>query len=396
MDSGKKRKLNIAMVCDAVTDCMAGSFVSTMRFSEILTKRGHKVIFVAARSSKNPVDNFWGNIKAYRFPSILLPKSEGQLYIAFAGRKKIKEILKKENIDIVHTMIPTPIAVSSTKAAKSLGIKVVAHSHTQPENLTMHIPINFLQGPVNYCFYKYLSWLYAKADALIYPTEFSKQLMHQLKEHRRSFVVSNGVDTEIYKKVDYEPLLKKFHLPKNTTNLMYMGRLHPEKSLDTLIKAVPLIIANEKNVHLLIGGFGHLEKKLESLAKELGVGKNITFLGKISDEDKIMAYNACDIFVLPSLAELEGMVVLEAMACGKPIIIADSKESASTYFVEGNGYLFKSKNHRDLAHQVLRLLINKELMLKMGKVSFKNSQNYDINKSVSKLENIYHSVLNEK
>lgn len=387
------KKLNIAIVCDAVTDCVAGSFVSTLRFSEILTKRGHKIIFVAAKSPKNPTDNYWGGIKAYRFPSILLPKSEGQLYIAFAGKNKIKKILKEEEIDVVHIMIPTPTAIASTKAAKELGIGVVAHSHTQPENLTMHIPSPFLQKQINYWFYKYLSWLYGKADALIYPSEFSKTLMHQLKDHKKSFVVSNGVDMEIFKKTDHKPFLDKFKIPKDTTNIMYMGRLHPEKSLPTLIKAIPHIVKAGPNTHVYLGGFGHMENELRALSSKLGVGKFITFLGKISEEDKVMAYNACDIFVLPSLAELEGMVILEAMACGKPIVVADSKESASTYFVDGNGYLFESENHKDLANQVLRLITNKVLMKQMGEVSLRNSKNFDIHESVSKLENIYQSVL---
>ena len=154
MTTSKDQRLNIAMVCDAVTDCVAGSFVSTLRFSELLKAQGHKVIFIAARSPKNPKDNFYNDIKAYRFPGILLPKSEGQLRVAFSTTKRIEKILREEEIDIVHTMIPTPLALVSTKAANRLGIKVVAHSHTQPENLFLHMPKGPWVDILNSLFYR--------------------------------------------------------------------------------------------------------------------------------------------------------------------------------------------------------------------------------------------------
>jgi glycosyltransferase involved in cell wall biosynthesis len=143
---------------------------------------------------------------------------------------------------------------------------------------------------------------------------------------------------------------------------------------------------------MIVGG-GHLRSKLEKLVQNLKIEKHITFLGLVSEEDKILAYNASDIFILPSLAELEGMVVLEAMACGKPIIISDAEMSASRYFVDGNGFLFKTLDHQHLAEQALKLITDADLRKKMGEVSFKNIKNYDINNSVLLLEEVYYKAL---
>ncbi|KKQ28931.1 MAG: Glycosyltransferase, partial [Candidatus Nomurabacteria bacterium GW2011_GWA1_37_20] len=133
--------------------------------------------------------------------------------------------------------------------------------------------------------------------------------------------------------------------------------------------------------------------KLEKLANRLNVDEYVTFLGLISEEDKLLAYNASDIFVLPSLAELEGMVVLEAMACGKPIIVSDAKMSASRHLVNGNGFLFKAKDSQDLAYQVLKLVVDPDLRKKMGEISFEKIKQYDIRKSVDLLEKAYYSTL---
>ena len=388
-----REKLNIAFVCDAVTDCVAGSFISTLRFSERLAARGHKVIYIAAKSPRHPTDTTHGAIKAYRFRGFLLPKSEGQLYIAFSNTKKIKRILEDEGIHVVHTVIPTPLSVASTNAARALGIKVVAHSHTQPENLTMHIPNKFIQQPINKYFYRYLSWLYSKADALIYPSEFAKKLMTNIHADIQTHVISNGVETERFAPVATEEFFEKFDIPSKRTIVLYAGRLHPEKSLDTLIRAVPHILEETPDAYFLLAGFGHQDTMLMALARKLGVDRHVKFLGRVSDEEMVMAQHAADIFVLPSLAELEGMVVLEAMAAGKPIVIANSPESASTYFVDGNGLLFEPRDHRDLATQVIRLVNDSELRSEMSARSLQMSKDYDINESVRRLEELYYSLL---
>jgi glycosyltransferase involved in cell wall biosynthesis len=174
---------------------------------------------------------------------------------------------------------------------------------------------------------------------------------------------------------------------------LYVGRFHPEKSIDTLIKATPFIVKKYPNAHVVLVGFGHLEKDLKKLTDNLAMKDYITFCGKVSDEDLVLAYNAADIFVLPSLAELEGMVVLEAMACGKPLLIANAKDSASTYFVNGNGYLFKAGDHNDLAEKALQLLNNEELLQKMAEKSFEASSEYNIDRSIDKLLALYYSLL---
>jgi glycosyltransferase involved in cell wall biosynthesis len=388
-----QQKLNIAMVCDPITEYTAGSFVSTMRFAEILSRRGHKIVFIAARSPKNYNDNSYHNMKIYRFPSLLLPKTEKKFYISLPAINQVKKIFIAEKINVLSIIIPTPAAVVAAKAAKALGIKIVYHSHTQPENIFLHLPKAVAGAQINRLFYKYLAWIYNKAGAIVFPSEFSQKLLAKLDSNIKTAVISNGVDIAKFKKTETEKFFVKFNLPRQTKNILFVGRLHPEKSVDTLIKALPLILAREPNARLWIAGSGHLQTELEQLAQKLSVADKTVFFGRISDEDLVLIYNACDLFVLPSLAELEGMVVLEAMACGKPILIADAPDSASAYFVNQNGLLFKPKSPRDLAKQALKILTNDNLRREMGEVSFRDSRRYDINQSVQSLEKLYYEIL---
>jgi 1,2-diacylglycerol 3-alpha-glucosyltransferase len=174
---------------------------------------------------------------------------------------------------------------------------------------------------------------------------------------------------------------------------LYLGRLHREKNLATLIRAMPAILAAHPGAQLVIVGRGYQRAMLTSLARRCGVASSVTFCGFVPDEDLPAAYAACDLFVLPSLAELEGMAVLEAMACGKPVLIADSRLSAATELVNGNGALFRAGDSGDLAQQAIRLLADPERLQCMARASLASSRSFDINESTSALESLYWSLL---
>jgi len=388
----ERAKLNIAMICDPIGDSKAGVILSTLRFAKLLGERGHNIIFIGARLKGNKKHGYHYGVKTYRFKSLPVPKSGGW-YLAFPKVKDLKKIFQEEKIDVVHIILPMSGAISAIKAAKALNIKIVSHSHSQPENLFMEMP-GFIRPTLCNLWNKYLVWIYGKSEVLIYPSEMARSLLDKLsKKDQLSVVISNGINTADFKPLNIGDFHKRFKIPENMVQLLYVGRLFPEKSIHTAVEAMPHILEKHPNTHFMIVGIGHLKPKLEKLAIDLGVINNITFLGLVSEEDKIFAYNACDIFILPSLAELEGMVVLEAMACGKPIVISNAEMSASRFFVDGNGFLFEKQDGKHLAEQVVKLIGDVELRERMGQTSLEQSKNYDIHRSVDKLEAVYYSVL---
>ncbi len=381
------------MICDPIGEYKAGAIVSAVRFGELLQKKGHKVVFIGARSKENPVDDYFHEMKVFRFRSVPIPKSGGW-HTAFPTANEIKKILKEEQIDVVHIILPMSTAIVAIRAARTLGIKVVAHSHSQPENLFIDAPA-LLRPVLCSLWNSYLAWLYRRAESIVYPSKLGYSLLHHLtEENKPHMIISNGVSIERYKPMQVGDFYERFSIPKDTVNIVYVGRLFPEKSVDTLIKAIPGIVEKYPKSHFMIVGIGYLRQKLEDLATTLGVSNNVTFL-TLNDEDKILAYNAGDIFVSPSFAELEGMTTLEAMACGKPIIIPDAPMNASRFFVNENGLLFEPANHRDFAEKILRLVLDGDLRKKMGEKSLAGSKMYDINYSVSKLEELYYSLLSK-
>ena len=380
------------MICDPIGSNNSGSVFSTLRFGKLLKARGHHVIFVGAKTKENKDESHKHGVKTYRFRGLPIPKGGGW-YLAFPTVRELKKVFQEEKINVVHILLPMSGGVAAQRAAQALGIKIVAHSHSQPENLFIDMP-KMIQPTLNNLWNRYLAWTYSKAESLIYPSEMARSLLDKLsKKDQPSAVISNGINLSHFKPMEIGDFYDRYKIPKTAIKLLFVGRIFPEKSIDTIIKAMPHILEKNKDTHLMIVGGGHLRPKLEKLAETLGVEKNVTFLGIVSEEDKILAFNSCDIFILPSLAELEGMVVLEAMACGKPIIISDAEMSASKYFVDGNGLLFKTLDHKHLAEQTLKLIMDVDLRKKMCVLSFEQVKNYDINKSVEMLEEVYYKAV---
>jgi len=379
--------MNIGIVCDSVNLQNAGSLVSTWRFAVALAKRNDVILISSGESDSVKVEE---GVKVIRFSSSKTFGTQGSWRIPFfTSKKKIKDILVKEKIEVLHYMIPTILCYKAMKVARELGIPVIAHSHTQPENVLMMINMDYKF--LNYVFYKYLIWFYKKADVLICPTVFAERLIKRYDSLIKTKIVSNGVDLSKFKrKKTSGKYYKKFKLDKGDKRIVYVGRLWPEKNISTLIKAVQKIIERDKKIHLDIVGKKEREyPSLRKLVSELNLEDNISFLGRVEDNDLINAYNSCDLFCLPSLIELEGMVVLEAMGFGKPILVSDSEDSASKYFVKGNGYTFQASNHEDLAKKALKILENEELKKKMGKKSLEIVKELDLDKCARNLEKIY-------
>lgn len=201
------------------------------------------------------------------------------------------------------------------------------------------------------------------------------------------YAISSGIDFADPK--DIQPLNSIEH-----PCLLFVGFLRRTKGVDILLKATSLIKKKAPNVHTYIIGTGPQEAELRRLVKELRLNENVKFLGFISESEKYSYYKSADVCVFPSLYyEPFGIVVLEAMACRKPVVA--SNVGGLPFLVEDGktGVLFERGNFEDLAEKVITLVKNKDLREEMGEAGCKRAKKFSWEKVAKRTVKVYAEML---
>jgi glycosyltransferase involved in cell wall biosynthesis len=210
-------------------------------------------------------------------------------------------------------------------------------------------------------------------------------------------IIPNGIDPSEYTELPPKgSFKKKFNISEDRKIILYLGRIHKIKGIDFLIKAYSHLKnkINFKDVVLVIAGpdDGYLSE-IKYLAQASGVSNSILFAGPLYGEDKLAAYVDSEVYVLPSKYEAFPMTILEAYACGKPIV-ASKVGGLKDLVKDGEtGLLFEPGNVEQLAKSIFNLLNGNDVAKEMG-LRGKNfvRENFTIEKVVERLEKVYEEV----
>jgi glycosyltransferase involved in cell wall biosynthesis len=185
----------------------------------------------------------------------------------------------------------------------------------------------------------------------------------------------------------------KIDVEKNA--ILYVGAINKYKGVEYLLKSLPIVKTRIPKVKLFIVGTGKNEKPLRLLCKELNIEKNVFFMGKVTDNELISFYKKTEILVVPSVwQEMFGLVGIEALSYGKPVV--GSNIGGIPEWLENgkNGFLVEPRNHIEMAEKILVLLENKNLSRKMGEYGKKTlEKKFSKQRHIEKLESIYTNLV---
>lgn len=199
------------------------------------------------------------------------------------------------------------------------------------------------------------------------------------------YVIPNGMDYEEVRMCCFETI--------RHPSVLFVGLLEKVKGADVLIRAIPKIKEKIPQICVYIAGEGSQKRKLIKLSKELSVDKNIEFLGYISGDKKNYLYSSVDVCCVPSMYESFGIVLLEAMSFGKPVIA--SNVGGIPYILEDGktGFLFELGNVDDLAEKIINLILDTNLKTKLGKAGFEKVKDFNWKVIADRTVSVYKEVL---
>lgn len=206
-------------------------------------------------------------------------------------------------------------------------------------------------------------------------------------------VIPHGIDL---KKFMNPPNPNDFREKYNVTGsiVLFVGRLAPRhKGLPFLVKAIPIVSKEEPNTtFVFVGPDAGIKTELVKLSHKLGVNRKTMFLGTVDDDDLVKAYHACDLFVLPSILEPFGIVLLEAMASGKPIVASDIDGIPEVVRHGENGLLVPPRDVNRLASAIITLLQDACMAKQIKKNNVLKARSYSLKKVIKATEKVYEMV----
>ena len=331
--------------------------------SSELVRRGHEVTVITRGSMKGPEVSYLSGLTVYRVRFLPLYPFHAKLF-EFFFTKNFRTL--ETDFDIVHYHLPlSPIAHTQ------LPTVVTVHSTGmgQASRIELRDFYSFAHKLFNVYRYSIESKALRNADII---TAVSKKVAEELHRYHdvklNSIITSgNGVDTNFF-------VPRKNNEIDEETYVLFCGSLIYQKGLLDLVKSAKYILQKHPEVSFVLAGEGPLERALKNIVRKLKFTKKFVFLGYVNQNKLLRYYQDATVCVLPSYYEGLPSVLLEAMACGVPIVATNVGGVSEFVVNEKNGLIIPMKDPKLIADAVSRLVEDDDLRTAIGKAGRKTVQ----------------------
>src|SRR5467141_3007402 len=318
---------------------------------------GKELIVVTSRSELN-IDNI--PIKNFRpIGEFELPEYELQK-LSFPPILQMLDYIQRKKFSEIIISTPGPIGLTALLAAKMLNLQTSGIYHTDfPKYVRILTEDSFLESAA----WGYMHWFYGQLDTVfVNSEEYRQSWIKRGFDPAKLKILPRGLDTELFHPARREPaFFEKFGACNGEVRLLYVGRISREKDLDLLAAAYRRLRDEGLPVQLFVVGHGPYS---EAFAKSL---PEAIFTGYLTGDELATAYASADIFVFPSTTDTFGNVILEAQACGVPVIVSDSGGPKELVEDRTNGLITRSRDADDFTCAIRALVGNPALRERMGK-----------------------------
>ena len=311
--------------------------------------------------------------------------------IMLSYSRGVEKLVRRHDVDLIHAHFAYPEGLVGLIAKKRTG---------RPLLVTLHGYDILVEPTVNYgCrldpeIDRVVGKVLREADGVIAASSATYNAALELGcSPAKLSLIPNAVDFRRFDlKVDKLRARKKLGLESDP--IVFTLRAHePQKGVEYLIRAIPLVLAEVPDAVFVIGGDGSLRRYHQSLADELGVSANVIFTGKIPDVELPYFYLACDVFVIPSLVEAFGLVTIEAMACGKPVIGTNVGGIPDTIIEGLTGFLVSPRDPSGLSEKIVLLLKSCQLRGEMGRAGKETvNRRFNMEERIKRIVRLYESL----
>ena len=386
--------MRILMISDVYFPRINGVSTSIKSFRDELIVQGHEVYLIAPEYVSDKLNHYIDDENILRIKSrqvVLDPEDR------LMNRKKILSYLpdlKNKQFDILHIHTPFVAHYAGLELARLLNIPVVETYHTYFEEYLYHyipfLPKKWLKGLAR----RFTRSQCNKVNAVVVPSNAMQKALTNYGVTCDLSIIPTGLNLADFDAGDADDFRKKYNIEDERPLLVHIGRVAHEKNIDFLVHMTDQLRHTIADVLLVITGEGPSLSHLKSLVQKLGLENNVLFVGYLSREKELLdCYKAGDIFVFASHTETQGLVLLEAMACGTPVV-SQAKMGTVDILKPEVGAIIAEDDQQDFVTKVLMLLQNKPLRIQMGQDAVKYAATWSAQKMTHKVLNFYQDTMN--
>jgi glycosyltransferase involved in cell wall biosynthesis len=348
--------MRILMISDVYFPRITGVSTSIQTFAREFVDKGHEVTLIApdytAAGGKTAPETF----EILRIPSrYLIIDPEDRMLRPREIRRHHQELARR-GYDLVHIQTPFFAHYTGLSLARRLGVPVVESYHTFFEQYLHHyvpfVPTGWMQGLARY----FSAAQCNDVCALAVPSHAMLEILEQYGVKTPATVIPTGIELVQFSQGDGARFRAGWGIPAERPMLVHVSRLAFEKNIDFILRVLVRVAAQVPDVLLVIAGEGPARRRLEALARRLGLSENTLFTGYLERDGSLEdCYCAGDAFVFASRTETQGLVLLESMALGVPVV-STAVMGTKEVLAGGLGSLIAEDDEQDFADKAIRLL----------------------------------------
>lgn len=378
--------MRIGIFTDSFKPYTSGVVTSICTFRDELIKLGHE-IYIFAPSYPNYQES---EVNVFRYYSLPSPTNKDYT-LAVPVYPGMNRLLRKLDLDIIHVHSPGTLGRVGMHYARRNRIPLVFTYHTLYDQYVHYVPIPqelakemTIKYSINFCNH---------CDQVIVPSKEVEEILKGQQIKTPISVIPTGVPLHKFSGSKNEWLRENYEIPKQNKILLFVGRLTKEKNLDFLIKAFAMVKATMPDTTLAIIAQGPLESDLKKLVQKKGLSlqTDVIFTGALPFETLVEAYYSADLFVFSSVTETQGLVLIEAMAAGLPVV------AVSAYGVQDmvdsgiNGEL-TALELEEFSQAIVKVLSKQELYEKYQKNAILKADSLSATNMAKKLHDVYEDL----
>lgn len=391
--------MRIAIFSDNFYPELGGIQDSLATLAHGLGLRGHMVQIYAPKPAPQDFEkvhlearelDLGPNVSVIRISSSPLKTAVGQTRMVIPTGRCFA-FLKKFQPDVIHSNTSFGMGIEALWGAKRLGVPLIGTNHTA---ITEFIKLNWLPKKlIEKVSLRFVSWYYNHCLLVTAPSQsvFTEMIAHHF--FRPYEVVSNPIDTNTFCLGDEKKKREGkqfFGLSPHT--FVFAGRFSPEKNIDVLIHALAVIQKDIPDVVLALAGHGAEQSRLQILAEQLGIQDHLKFIGTLTKPQLAQLYQASDVFAIASTCETQGMVMMQALATGLPVVGVRAR-ALPEYIPQNIGFVVEIGDADALAEKITFLFNNPSVASLYGINGHTFVQKFSEQNIFQKWEQLYTHVL---